>query len=141
EWIDLPRRSAMRVVMVWMFGLVGEHMRTQALGESILAGEFLQFDQTNGGMVGEPVYVAMQRLNARIDDYRRQCARAHQELERMGESWEAVRRRDATVTVRGYELATIFGICDTADDVLRLSIALLRYIQGDTPEFEMPRLN
>lgn len=140
--IELPRRSAIRVAMAWTFGLVGERMRSQALGEAILAGEFLEFDRVSGGMAAEPTYVAMQRLNARIDDYRRQCATARQELQHMVELSDALRRReDSVVSVRGYELATLFGISDTADDILRLAIALLRYIQEDSADFEMPHLN
>jgi hypothetical protein len=54
---------------------------------------------------------------------------------------ETVRRKQTTIAIRGGVLLELFALHDTTEDILRISIALLRHILDPTRPFKMPQLS
>jgi hypothetical protein len=110
-----------------------------ALHDAVLSGEFLQFDLAQERLISGAILEAMQQLLTIIDDYcsirdtlRSRESMAHMLLEqaRMHEPGE----------VQECDLALVYGLANLTDNMLSVSLALLRHIINPSVLFMAPTL-
>jgi hypothetical protein len=138
--IRLNSEQASRVAQFWTLSLPdGSRLRTSALQQAILSGEFLQFNQDTKRLEPEPLYVGMQRLLSSVEDYRRGRASLPVPYP-PPELWQAARGEIPGAEVQGHVLVFLFQLHDRMKDIVRISAAIMHWIADPDAPFIVPDL-
>lgn len=124
----------------WAFAPGADKFRSVALSEAIFSGEFLVYRQDERRLATGAVYEAMQQLLTAIQSYRDISTNLESRRQARNDFYEAVMQRHGA-EIWGGDLVWLYGLHDRLQDILRLSLALLRYILDPAKDFTMPSLN
>jgi Domain of unknown function (DUF4062) len=116
-------------------------LRTSALNAALLSGEFLEYSQQSSELLPSPIHVAMNLLLINIQ----RCM----QLERLvdvrktarSSFGQQIKDQLSSVSVSPQFLGALFSVYDTIENIVRLSLSLLRYIGDPTQPFQIPALN
>ncbi len=139
--VRLSSEDAQRVAAFWISLPEAGRLRTVALREALLSGEFLEYDPSLGTLRPGLVYMAMQRLLTAANLYGDLQRDLRSDVEGWDELVYAVRQKQAQVELPGHRLALLFRVHDVMDDALRLLVALERYIVDPASELRLPGPN
>jgi hypothetical protein len=141
ESYQVTTRQASGIVLFSQFMPAPDRVRTAAIQEAIASGEFFQFDPQSGKLKGDDVYVGMQSLLVQFDLLRRRARFSAETEQRLADVAAAVQQNQPRISVDGGVLLELFALHDTTEDILRISIALLRHILNPEAPFKMPQLS
>jgi hypothetical protein len=138
--ITLTHDQAAGLAQSWLTAPATAKVKTVALQEAIQSGEFFIFNQETGRLVGSTVYKVLQDLLEATERYRSTCATLQGHPAEWAKLFFNVREKWPVVELPGDYVAYLYGLHDRAVDILRLSVALLRYIVDPTAEIRVPAL-
>ncbi len=140
--IRLTREQTSRAVSFLVVLPDAARIRTTALQEAILSGEFLVVPRGMGALSSNQTQVALQALLDAVDAYHQAAessrSRHHHVLARLS---AGLKSGQAYTEISGSDLATLFRLRDLLVDLLRLSIAILRHALDPTSALHMPSLS
>lgn len=139
--IRLTRQQASRTASFLVVLPEAARIRTAALQEALLSGEFLAVSRGTGALAGDQTQVAQQALLDAVNDYRQAAGtfwnRRHHVLGRLSAELQS---GQAHSEVYGSDLAALFRLHDLLVDLLRLSVAILRHALDPTGPLRLPPL-
>jgi hypothetical protein len=109
--------------------------------QAIASGEFLTYDQHVPRLAPSDVQDALLTLQLRLEVFERTIAKIQEQNPDLERLFESVRNRRPSVPVGGDSIVWLFGAHDVIIDILRLSVALLRYASDPTSPFQTPELS
>jgi hypothetical protein len=138
--IDLPHYQVVRTRMFVMLIPRPNKFKMAALQQAIQSGEFLIIRPENGTLIGGKTYEAMQCLSLSIEHYTGLYDLLPTHQEQMQQLRESSRNK-VGVTISADLFHLLYALHDRLQDILRLIIALLAYIEKPDRELQMPTLN
>lgn len=142
--LEIDTESAGRMSTFRLMGGGGApRLLDAALQDALRSGEFLQFDRSSLQLIPSPELGGMNALATHIERCRSSALGLSQPP--FSTIWEQLivqlRSGMRSVQVAGIFPMFLFAFHDAIDNVLRLTIALHRWIRQEGEPFEMPRLH
>lgn len=138
--VQLSGKQVSQVHMAWFIAPNADNLRVLALQEAVHSGEFLIYRQHTNRLVGDSLYQMMQETLSAIRSFKGASTTLHERrAEREALYQPARERRNAVIST--HDLLFLYLLHDRAQDILRLSSALLRHSIDPSAELRPPALN
>ncbi|MBA2278608.1 MAG: DUF4062 domain-containing protein [Chloroflexia bacterium] len=142
EDMTLDSAEATAVVNFYMLTPMADQIKTVALRDASLSGEFLIYDQRTGRLQASVLLTTMYALEREIERYRNLKAMIVDPTHRFVEpALAAAQGYRSSAIMKEIAMATMYGLYDTLDNILRLCSAIHGYVQRPEEGIVLPDLH
>jgi hypothetical protein len=108
-----------------------------ALNEAILSGGLLDYDTDRGRFVPSGLLQSIYKLRDELDMYASRYGSVLDYRSDLMRLWDEARAGKRGASVPVFRLASVFGLHDSEQNVVRLLVAILRHLYGHTLSIEV----
>jgi len=117
--------------MYSLFSSSGSKISTFFIDQAVKSGEFLEYDSHLGEFVSSQFNERLFQLRERIGRFRRNAGIVSEQAPALMSKYWASAQTDRLVSIPNQDLVILLGLADIEADIVNLSIALLRSLDGD----------
>jgi hypothetical protein len=108
-----------------------------ALDDAISSRALLDYDTEQDRFVASPLLKALYRLREEMDIYATRHKAAQDYQPQLMSIWDDVRPSKESARIPGFRLALLFGLHDSEQNLVRLLVAILRYLYGHSDAIDV----
>lgn len=135
--IQLSYDDLKRLVMY--FPTTADALVSSALEYAIHSGVLLNFDSEQQSFVASPLLRALYELREELAVYKARFAAFDEDFRTLLQLWSNVRHDHRAGHLPTLTLVHLFGLVDSEQNVVRITLAILRFLYGNSPEVRYQR--
>lgn len=138
---QMPARYLRRTLIYSITVSRSKNISTQFIDQALRSGEFLEYQRESASYVSGLLNERLFELRNRIEVFRLLIESFREPLNQLFSQYRDVAKQEDDVVIPNQDLIFPLALADIEEDILRLSIALIRALDGDERFLSLIELN